>query len=330
MDAIDKNNQTEKFLTTSIIVILISSLFYKYLKIWWTFWQKNVKCELGIPVLGTHWREILKIDSWHNTMKRFYYKYPDVRFVVLQEIGGRTAYLIRDPELVKQIAVTDFSSFVDRISGFHPATDPLQGYKLSNTATDNWRRIRSLVTPFLSGQKLKQIVIPSLDETNRDVVKFLNEEMQKKGCNELIVDIFDLGTRSLVDGFCLIAFGVKTNSLRSKGNEYGFIESAQSYLKYRSEMSKALYWAIIHYPRVMKLLFGKTLIPKKDNDFFIDSCNDIADTRIGNKVNRADFMQLLQSLRDKTKLDDSKTKGMTSFTLLTQLTLIFMECCIYF
>lgn len=157
-------------------------------------------------------------------------------------------------------------------------------------------------------------MIPSLDETNRDVVAFLNKEMQKKGTNELVVDMFDLGTRSVVDGFSLIAFGVKTDSLCSKENEYGFIESAQSYLKVRNEMSKAVYWAIIHYPRVMKLIFGKTLIPKKDHDFFIDSCNDIADTRIANKVNRPDFMQLLQSLRDKTKPDDTKTKGMSPFT----------------
>lgn len=310
MDEANISGTSFTFLVTSTVALLLTSLIYKFCEIYVTFWEKNVKREFGIPVLGTHWREIFKIESWHSTLKRFYYKYPDVRFVVLQEVGGRAAYLIRDPELVKQIAVTDFSSFVDRISGFHPITDPVQGHKLTNTVTDDWRRIRSLVTPYLSGQKLKQVFIPSLDETNRDVVKYLNEEMQKQGKDELVVDMMNLGTRSVVDGFCLIAFGVKANSLRSKGQEYGFYESAESFLKYRSEMNRATYWAIIHFPRVMKFLFGKTLMPKKDNDFFVSSCNDIADTRIDNKIDRADFMQLLQSLRDKNKpLDDLKTKG---------------------
>lgn len=217
MDLANKSNQTEKVLIITAVLLLISSFIYKIFKIWFIFWHKNVKCELGFPVLGTQWREILKIESWHSTLKRSYYKYSDVRFVVLQEIGGRTAFLIRDPELVKQIAVTDFSSFVDRIARYHPITDPVQGHALTNTVTDDWRRIRSLVTPNLSGQKLKQVFIPSLDETNRDVVKYLNEEMQKMGKDELVVDMMDLGTRSVIDGFCLIAFGVKANSLRRKG-----------------------------------------------------------------------------------------------------------------
>lgn len=156
------------------------------------------------------------------------------------------------------------------------------------------------------------MVIPSLNETNRDVVSYLNEEMQRIGKDEIVVDMLDLSTRSVVDGFCLIAFGVKANSLRSKGQDYGFIECAKSVLKYIRGMNRATYWAIIHFPRVMKFLFGKTLIPKKDNDFFISSCNDIADTRIANKINRPDFMQLLQSMRDKSQPDDSKTKGITS------------------
>lgn len=132
MDSASRSNQIEKYLMITAEVLLILTLIYKFARVWLIFWQKNVKCELGIPVLGSHWREILKIESWHNTLKRFYYKYPNARFVVLQELGGRSAYLIRDPELVKQIAITDFSSFVDRISGFHPMTSRSQTIECSN------------------------------------------------------------------------------------------------------------------------------------------------------------------------------------------------------
>lgn len=79
----------------------------------------------------------------------------------------------------------------------------------------------------LSGQKLKQIVIPSLDEHHRDLIN-----------NELTIDMMDLSTRSVVDGFFSIAFGMKGDSLQSTGNEYGFFESAMSFLKYRGAMSK--------------------------------------------------------------------------------------------
>lgn len=323
MDSINKSSYFESSTYISIVVAVVSFLVFNFLTIWFTFWGKKVKCDLGIPVLGTHWREIFKMESWHGTIKRLYYKYPNEPFVVMQDIGGRPAYLIRDPELVKKVAVSDFSSFVNRISGFHPVTDPVQGHKLTNTVIDDWRRIRNLVTPLLTGQKLKQIMIPAFNENKRELVKFLSEEMEKAGDNELAVDMMDLGTRSVVDGFCLIALGVKTDSLHSNPKQYGFIESALSFLKYRSEMSKATYWAIIYFPRIMKYLFGKTLMPVRDNDFFIESCEDIADNRNNNQINRTDFIQLLQTLRDtSSKSADKKTRGMTSTFLFTQIVFI--------
>lgn len=202
---------------------------------------------------------------------------------------------------------------MNRISDFHAATDPVQGHKLTNTVEDDWRRIRNLITPLLSGQKLKQIMIPSLDEHHRVLTEFLEEKMHS---DELIVDMMDLSTRSVVDGFCLIAFGVKGDSLRNTGNEYGFFESAMSFLKYRKEMNKATYWAVIHHPRITKFLFGKTLMPKRDNDFFIASCNNIADSRIASQIKRPDYMQLLQSLREGSNTADSKTNGMTSLNFI--------------
>lgn len=313
MDLQNRSTSNEQFFLISTVTVLLLSLIYKYFKIWLRFWRVHSACELGIPIVGTHWREILHIETWPNTVKRLYYKYPDDRFVILHEIGGRAAYLIRDPELVKKVAISDFSSFVDRIAGFHPVTDPVQGHKLTNTVTDDWKRIRNLITPLMNGQKLKQIMIPSLDGHHRDLVRFLDAEMQVHN-DELVVDMMDLSTRSVVDGFCAIAFGVKGDLVRSTGDEYGFYESAMSFLKHRKEMNKATYWAIIHHPRIMKFLFGKTLMPQRDNDFFIASCNEIADNRIANQINRSDYMQLLQSLRDKTNTDNhSKTSGKTLF-----------------
>lgn len=179
------------------------------MKNWVRFWHTRSACELGIPILGTRWRGIFHIESWQSAVNRLYYKYPDDRFVILHEIGGRAAFLIRDPELVKKLAISDFRSFVNRISDFHPVTDPIQGHKLTNTVTDDWRRIRTLVTPLLTGQKLKQIIIPSLVQHNRDVIRFLNDQMRD---NEITVDMMDLSTRSVVDGFCAIAFGIKVDS----------------------------------------------------------------------------------------------------------------------
>lgn len=289
----------EKIALISIVVLVIWRLFYNFLKTWYNLSRTSIKCDYRvIPPFGSHWREIFNIESWHDTLKRFYYQYPNDRFVVLHEIGGRPEYLIRDPQLVRQIAIRDFRSFVNRINDIHATTDPMLGNELTNLKIDEWRRVRNLLTPLLSGQKLKQVVIPSLDENKQNLLEFLNDKFETSKTKELTVDIMDLSTRSGVDGFCLTAFDLKTDSLRS--NDYGFFDSAQSYLANAESMSSATYWAIKCFPRAMKHLFGKTLMLTKDQEFFTKSCIDIADNRIANKILRSDYIQLLQVLRDNT------------------------------
>lgn len=306
---LEVNHQTfsmEKILLFTAIVLLVSWLFHGTFRAWYNRLQSDVKYDIGIPPFGSHWRELFNIESWQDTLKRLYYKYPNDRFVVLDGFGGQSEYLIRDPNLVKQIAVTDFSSFVDRISGIHPDTDPVLGNALTNRTSNDWRRIRNVLTPLLSGQKLKQIVIPSLEENKRDLVQYLCEKLKEIGKNELIVDMMDLNTRSTVDAFCLTTFGLKTDSLRQNGDNYGFLDTAQSYLANGPlALNTSIYWAIIWFPRTMNFLFGKTLMPKNQQHFFQDSCRNIADIRGDKQFTRPDYIQLLQSLRTKNNIDTS-------------------------
>lgn len=304
----EKTFNFEQIALISTILLTIFLLFSNYLKTWYTLLRSDVKCDFGMPVFGSHWREIFQIESWLSTLKHLYYKYPNERFVVLQGVGGQPEYLIRDPELVRTVTIRDFSSFVNPIADYHTGTDPVPSYQLGNMKTDDWRRMRNIITPLMTGQKLKQVAIPSLDECKRDLVQFLNDKLDRTNKNELVVDMMDLSLRSIVDGFCLTAFGLKTDSLNSDGNDYGFLASTKSYINHKNTMRRAIYWAIIKFPRVMKFIFGKTLMPVKDQTFFTKSCMDFADDRIKNKINRPDYVQLLQTVRDKSV--NSKAKSM--------------------
>lgn len=313
MTHVEQNIQkvhVEKFLIFSTIFLIIFGISFNFLKRWWKLLRSDLKCDFSIPFFGSHWRELLKIETWHETLERLYYKYPTERFIVLQEIGGRPEFLIRDPELVKQIAVRDFSSFTNRVVSIHAGTDPVYGIGLSNLTNGNWRRIRTVLTSLLSGQKLKRIAIPSLDENKRDMVKFLENEMHKSSKNELSIDMMDFTTRSTIDGYCLTTFGLKTDSLRqNSGSDYGFFDLVQSVLNRLNSMSPATHKAIIWFPRTMKYLFGKSMMSDDDNNFFTKSCNDIVDNRIANGINRSDYIQFLQVLSDNSPDNDKKSKS---------------------
>lgn len=317
MGVTDDVSYTGNYLIFSTILLLLSWIQYKFVRTWFKILRSNVKCDFGIPPFGSHWREIFQFEAWQNTLKRFYYKYPDERFVVLHEIGGRPEFLIRDPQLVKQIAVRDFSSFSDKIaSTIHASTEPIIGNLLSNSATEPWQRMRTVLTSLLSGQKLKQIVIPTLDENKRKFVKFLNKEIQKGNQRELHVDMLDLSTRSGVDGFCMTAFGLNANSLDSSGDDYGFFNFTQSIKENRKSLSRAMHWIIVSFPHTMKFLFGKSLLRSKDEEFFIKTCKGIADNRIANKISRSDYIQLLQIIRDESSVGDNRLKSKNGTSLI--------------
>lgn len=208
--------------------------------------------------------------------------------------------------MITKITVRDFSHFVNRIDTVFLATDPLIGHELTNLKTDDWRQMRAILSPLLSGQRLKRFALPALNEHKIELVKFLKNQIKITNGEVLSVDMMDLMTRSAVDSFCLTALSLKTNSLHKDGENYGFYDYTQSYFRHSDSVSQLAYQLILKFPRVMKFVFGKTITNPIDNKFFIQSCQKIADKRIENKLDRNDYLDLLQNLRDGSKKIDGE------------------------
>lgn len=296
----------EEYLWISVVVLTLTWLFHDFISSWLFFTHHNVKFDLGIPPFGSLWRVILNKESWSQTLKRIYYNYPNEKFIGLTEMGGRKQWLVRDPDLIRQIAVRDFSHFVNRIDSVHSATDLLIGHELTNLKTSDWRQMRTILTPMLSAQRLKRIALPALNESKIELVTFLKNEIKLTNNKVLSVDMMDLMTRSGIDSFCSTALSLKTDSLHNNGENYGFYDYTQSYLRHSDSVSQLMYQLILKFPRIMKFVFGKTVTNPNDNKFFIQSCQNIADKRIENKLERPDYLDLLQKIRDRSKGKDGE------------------------
>lgn len=268
------------------------------------FKRHNVKYDRGIPVFGSHYRRVFNIEPWHGTLHKLYHKYSNESFIGLHEIGGEPSYLIRDPELLKQITIRDFNYFVDRYDAVNADTDPLIGHQLTNLKTDNWRRIRTLLTPMFTSQKFRQFLIPSLIETRGELVDFLMEKFETEGSQCISVDMLDLSTRSGTDGFCRSALGIKTDSLRQ--NDGGFFEIGNAYVKHLNDFGGFEYFSITALPRLMKHLFKSTLTQPNVDSFYRETFSQIADTRIAKNIQRNDYLRILQTLRNRTMADNSQ------------------------
>jgi cytochrome P450 len=69
----------------------------------------------------------------------------------------KPSLLIRDPEMVKNILVKDFQTFMDHIISFDEKIDPLIGNSLFVLKGQIWRHLRTNLTPVFTSRKIKMM-----------------------------------------------------------------------------------------------------------------------------------------------------------------------------
>lgn len=61
------------------------------------------------------------------------------------------AIMIRSPEIIKRICISDFAEFCNRFSAGDPQTDPLGAHNIFTLKNPKWKVMRGKLSPFFSG-----------------------------------------------------------------------------------------------------------------------------------------------------------------------------------
>jgi cytochrome P450 len=69
----------------------------------------------------------------------------------------KPSLLIRDVELVKNILVKDFQTFMDRTFSFDDKFDPVIGKNIGALKGQLWRHLRTNLTPVFTSRKMKMM-----------------------------------------------------------------------------------------------------------------------------------------------------------------------------
>jgi cytochrome P450 len=82
--------------------------------------------------------------------------------------------LIRDPELVKNILVKDFQTFMNHMMSFDENIDPLIGNTLFVLKGQIWRHLRTNLTQVFTSRKMKMMFY-LLDTCGKELVECLGK-----------------------------------------------------------------------------------------------------------------------------------------------------------
>ncbi|CAI5664813.1 unnamed protein product [Oreochromis niloticus] len=197
-------------------------------------------------------------------------------------LGQTPVIVVADPDMLRQVLVKDFSNFPNR-NTFVFAKKPVSDCLLQ-LRNEQFKRVRSVLTPSFSASKMKEMVL--LIHTATDaLMKNLHFDIHRYfGCFTM-------------DVIASVAFATQVDSQNNPGDP--FVQHAQ--MAFINDFFKPVLLLFFAFPSIMAPL--SRFIPNKRQDkmshFFINSIHKITKQREEQppEQRRRDFLQLILDAR---------------------------------
>jgi cytochrome P450 family 6 len=276
------------------IAACVLAVLYAYFKLSFTYWKKR-----NVPYVTPNF-PFGNIGDVLSIKKSFGHAYEDLyKKLDGQKYGGiyaftKPMFIFRDPDIIKNILVKDFTSFYDRGLFNDEDIDPLIGH-LFLLSGKRWRNLRVKLSPTFTSGKMK-MMFQTLVDCGKELVSIL----EKSADNGEIIEIKDILARYSTDVIASCAFGVQCNCLKNPDAEFREWGRKIFALSSRNIVTGFL---VQLYPRVLSVLRLDPIDPKV-SEYFRKMFEDTVNYRERNNITRNDFMQLLIQIKHKVNLVD--------------------------
>uniref|UniRef100_A0A182S9K1 Cytochrome P450 n=1 Tax=Anopheles maculatus TaxID=74869 RepID=A0A182S9K1_9DIPT len=204
-------------------------------------------------------------------------------------------FVVRDPELIKQITVKDFDHFVNHRPIFGSNLDrdsiALFGKTLFALSDQQWRNMRATLSPAFTGSKMRQM-FDQVVECSADVVQYYREQNHDVDGREY--EMKEVFSRYTTDVIASCAFGLKVDSFRDPTN--AFYTNGKRMIDFARFKILLKVIAYRVFPWLMEKL-EVDLFDRELNLFFAGIVLDTANTREKEGIVRPDMIHLLMQAK---------------------------------
>lgn len=200
-------------------------------------------------------------------------------------------YSIRDPELIKKIAIKDFEYFEDHRTFSSDNIDPIFLNGLTNLTGEKWRHMRATLSPAFTGSKMRQM-FGLITEYADDLVKSLLKKSEDTKLNYEIKDFFSRYTNDVI---ATCAFGLKINSIAEPNNEF-YVKAKEIMFSSLSLTSLLKFYLIFWLPKLTKIFTSKDL--QEFGSYFKTMILDTMRYRKEHNIYRPDMINMLMQVRE--------------------------------
>ncbi|XP_046385526.1 probable cytochrome P450 6a14 [Ischnura elegans] len=300
-----------------IFFVICFGALYLYVTADYDHWKKrNIPQVPPLFPFGNMWSLVRGKESIMDFYLNTYRRFVGHRYMGLIMIKEPTL-LIRDPGLIKQILIKDFSQFHDRSFPVDEVNDPMSG-NLFNLQGSRWHSLRNKLSPTFTSGKMKFMF---------SMVKACAEKLSAKTAEESeemggSIELKDFMSRYTTDVIGSAAFGVEAGSLDNPESEFRQIGRRVFAVTLANSFRNAL---VVFAPNLSSKLGVKSADPVAES-FFTRVVKETVEYRDKNNVKRNDFLQLLLSLRVDAEKEGKLESSETDLTM-EQLT---AQCFVFF
>ncbi|XP_055681823.1 cytochrome P450 6g1-like [Lutzomyia longipalpis] len=274
---------------------------------WWQrsarlYWEKyGVSYIAGPPFIGALKDLIMLRKSFAGLFLDVYnYKKFKDEPITGVYFFHKPCLIIRHPELIKNILVKDFSSFIDRTISCDPHEDIIGTDNLFAVKGQRWKNIRNKVSPVFTTGKLKNLFLLMVD-----VSKTLEQKLQAEiGDEAKEYEVKEFVSFYTTDTVALCAFGVQANSLLDRNADFHKKAKKTFELNWKRIFS---FGSCFFFPK-FATWFRIQFFSKETNEFIRSSINYVMEERIKSGSKRNDLIDALIAMREE---DSELFKGDT-------------------
>lgn len=277
----------------TIITVLLVTI-YLYVKKSFSYWKRK-----GVPYIEPsfpfgNFKDIFLQKSSLNEVLKKVYESSSEPIVGIYSLLSPTL-LLRDPKLIRDILIKDFSSFNHRGAQANEDVDPMAGNMVLQKG-DKWKNARQRFSPAFSSAKLREMF-----ESITGCTKPLEEYVNRYCDQEQTIEMRDVFARYATNVIASVSFGIRIETLiEDRNSEF------RKYGKqvFEPTIRNAVRNSFNIFAPLMSRIFGVRFADKATGDFMIKTVKQNLEYREKNNVLRKDFFQMLMQLRNTGKIDD--------------------------
>ncbi|XP_037039476.1 probable cytochrome P450 6g2 [Bradysia coprophila] len=286
------------------VAISLLSLIYYWAYEKQNYWKVRSIPHIRSPLLLGHFYKTVLLKESNISALSYLYNHPDANgkpFVGIN-VFHKPTVLVRDPDLIKRILITDFQHFPNHHTGADPVHDPIGGQNLFQIKTPHWRELRVKLSPTFSSGKMKQMFYMV-----ENVGNILGETVDElvKGCTP-DVEMRSLFARFTIDSISIVAFGTESGCLKNPQTSEFFRMAQISFQnRYVDKVAGQLLFFLSNFIKVLRVktfhpvfeaflrrLYDEVMIDRMKSG---ETRNDLIDTLIALKQAKVGKGELVMS-----------------------------------